>query len=105
MAAVGSATKSKTGISFMEQMALADARARLVQSLSDPKVGGNQDAASTPASESTVITKIASETLEGTKIIKRTFGPKGTLYVLIGIDEAGAQKLRETVRLKAGADE
>ncbi len=50
-------------------------------------------------------TKITSESLENTKIIKRSFGPKGRLYVLIGIDEAGAQKLREIVRLKAGAGE
>jgi hypothetical protein len=108
VAAVGSAAKSKAGKSFMEQMAVADARAHLAQNLHEsaqPKAEGSQDAANTSDSDSTVITKIANESLEDTKIIKRSYGPNGTLYVLIGIDEAGAQKLRDAVRLKTGAGE
>lgn len=104
MAAVGSAVKSKAGKSFMEQMAIADARSRLIQKLSESakfKVESRQNTANTSNSAGTEITKIANESMENTKIIKRSYAPNGTLYVLIGIDESGAQKLRDAVLLKS----
>ena len=85
-AAVGSAAKSKAGDSFMEQMAVADARKHLAQDLHDAKQP-DVDNSSTPASSAIV----ANESLENTKIIKRAYGPNGALYVLVGVDEAGAQ--------------
>ena len=106
VAAVGSATKSKAGLSFMEQMAVADARTHLVQNLREsvqPKVAGSGvDAANKNTNENGAaeITKIANESLEGTKIFKRIYGPNGTLYVLIGIDEISATKLREAISAK-----
>jgi hypothetical protein len=87
MTAVGSATKSKAGTSFMEQMAVADARAHLAQKLNEsahPKIESSQDVVNTPENDSAVITKIANESLEDTKILKRSYGPNGTLYILIG---------------------
>jgi hypothetical protein len=108
VAAVGSSAKSKAGKSFMEQMAVADARARLAQKLSEsaqPKTESSQDGANPPESGRTVIAKNTNESLENTKIIKRSYSPNGTLYVLIGIDEAGAQKLRNAIRLKSEAGE
>jgi hypothetical protein len=95
LAAVGSATKSKAGLAHMQQMALADARTHLAQAL-------NESAPSTTKveGENTVITKVANESLEGTKIIKSIAGPHGSLYVLIGVDEASAQKMREAISEK-----
>jgi hypothetical protein len=98
--AVGSASKTKAGFAHMQQMALADARTHLAQKLSEssqPAVEGREEAANQNTTErgSALITKTTQESLEGTKVIKRTTGPDGTLYVLIGLDEAGVQKLRE----------
>jgi len=95
VAAVGSATKSKAGLAHMQQMALADARMHLAQALSESA----HPTAKTEV-DSAVITKIANESLEGTKIIKSASGPHGSLYVLIGIDEASAQKLRDEIGSK-----
>ena len=71
-------------------MALADARMHLAQALSE-----SRHPTAKAESDSAEITKIANESLEGTIIIKSTSGPHGSLYVLIGIDEESAQKLRE----------
>jgi hypothetical protein len=86
IAAVGAAAKSKAGLSFMEQMAIADARKKLAQELHDskqPKAEENSVASNT-ASDVTE----ANESLENTKILKSISGPNGSLYVLVGIDEA-----------------
>lgn len=95
VAAVGSATKSRAGFAHMQQMALADARMHLAQILSE-----SAHPTAKSESDSAVVTKIANESLEGTKIIKSTSGPHGSLYVLIGIDEASAQKLRDEIGSK-----
>ena len=75
--AVGSAAKSKAGLAFMEQMASADARAKLV-----PMRG---------AAPQNAVGAVAVESLEGSRIIKRAYGPNGTLYVLMGLGESGAK--------------
>jgi hypothetical protein len=98
--AVGSAPKSKAGFAHMQQMALADARTHLAQKLnvtSPSKVAGDAEMANKNATESgnPIITKITEVSLEGTQVIKRVSGPDGTLYVLIGLDEEGVQKVRE----------
>jgi len=101
--AVGSAAKSGAGISFMEQMAAADARVHLARNLHGSikisgkrKISGSKDSATGVAADqdSALITDAS---LEGTKIIKSAYGPDGTLYVLVGLDEASAQKLRESI--------
>lgn len=102
VAAVGSAAKSGAGIAFMQQMADADARLHLArilhgsarQSLAN---GKDADAKITEGHDSALITKIADESLLGTKIMKRAYGPDGTLYVLVGVDETSAQKLHESI--------
>ncbi len=91
VAAVGSSAKSKAGLSFMEQQAAADARVHLAQNLHGSrqrKIAGS-DGAST--------TLITNASLQGTKILKSAYGPDGTLYVLLGLDEANAKKLRESL--------
>lgn len=100
--AVGSSAKSGAGISFMEQMAAADARVRLARNLRESvqnKIKGSEDSPNkeTTGRDSALITRIANDSLLGTKIIKSTFSPDGTLYVLVGLDETSAKKLIESI--------
>ena len=100
VAVVGSSEKSKAGMAYMEQMAAADARVHLLQSLHEsvqPEVADSEDTKNKNTADNNSTTKLTSESLTDTKIIKRTYGPNGTLYVLIGIDEMTAQKLREAM--------
>lgn len=99
--AVGSAIKSKAGISFMEQMAAADARMKLARSLSEAaqkNIAGKANAANKDMKDrgSALITD-SDESMQGAKIIKRAYGPKGTLYVLVGLDETSAKKQNESI--------
>jgi len=75
--AVGSFHKSGAGNEFMEQMAAADARVNLAKKL---RGTGSQT--------------YTDEQLQGSRVIKKIYGPKGALYVLIGMDKAAAQKLQ-----------
>jgi hypothetical protein len=77
--AVGAAIKSKAGDAFMEQMAMTDARAQLAQ-----KVHATSKVVRNPNSQ------IADEPLRGTVVKEKIYGPNGTLYVLIGIDDSKA---------------
>ena len=100
--ALGSFAKSKAGHEFMEQMATADARARLADKLNgsvQKKIAESEASSNKNISnpDNALITKITNETLEGTKIIKSVYAPNGRLYVLLGLDEAGTQKLYEAV--------
>ena len=102
VAAVGSAARSKAGVSFMEQMAAADARARLVREVRESvrkKVMGGAPAASKNADkpDGALTTTITSDSLQGAKVEKKVYGPKGTLYVLVGLDAAHANRLVESI--------
>lgn len=86
----------------MQQMAAADARVQLARKLREPvqkKLADSEDAAdrNDAERESALLSKITDEQLQGTRILKSVYGPRGTLYVLIGFDEAGAQKLQESI--------
>lgn len=87
LAAVGVAPKSKAGMALMEQIAEADARAKLAK-----EVRGEEQV-STAASVAAADTSYQ-VSLQGTKVLKRAYGPNGSLYVLMGRDETAAQKLR-----------
>ena len=95
VAAMGSAVKSKAGLAHMEQMAAADARAQLVRSL---RRAERKNSASSANAANGDAAEISEETLTGAKIIKRAYAPNGTLYVLMGLDETEAQKLREAIK-------
>lgn len=102
VAAVGSFYKSGAGIEFMQQMAAADARVQLARKLREPvlqTLAASQDAANSNNAErdSALLSRITDEKLQGTRILKSAYGPRGKLYVLIGFDEAGTQKLREAI--------
>lgn len=103
--AVGSAAKSEAGISFMKQMATTDARVQLAQSMKVQVQNMIKQYVETTgaASKETVdrvntsVTKqITDQTLQGTKLIRSIVAPDGAVYVLVGLDEAAAQKLTET---------
>lgn len=104
VSAVGSAAKSDAGISFMKQMAATDARVQLAQNMKVQVQNMIKQYVETTGAASketvdrvnTLVTKqITDQTLQGTKIMQSRTGPDGTLYVLVGLDEAGAQKLTE----------
>lgn len=104
VAAMGSAAKSDAGFSFMKQMAATDARVQLAQNMKVQVQNMIKQYVETTgaASKETVdrvntsVTKqITDQSLKSTKIVKSITGPDGTVYVLVGLDEAGAQKLTE----------
>ena len=113
--AMGAAAKSDAGISFMKQMAATDARVQLAQNMKVQVQNMIKQYAETTgaASKETVdrvntsVTKqITDQTLQGTKIMQSRTGPDGTLYVLVGLDEAGAQKLTEAaIKTSMGNDQ
>jgi hypothetical protein len=95
--AVGSFARSRAGTAFMEQMAATDARVQLANKL---RLGVQQKIAESegaPVNDSDLIGQITSVQLQGTKILKSVYGPRGKLYVLMGFDEEGAQKIQENI--------
>lgn len=97
MTAIGSFAKSGAGTAFVEQMAAADARAKLANklSLSVQKDAAERDGAE--LNDNALIGKITNEQLRGTRVLKSVYGPRGRLYVLMGFDEVEAQKLQDAV--------
>lgn len=105
VSAVGMAQKSGAGLSFMKQMAMTDARVQLAQTVrvrvtnmvkqyAESTGAANQE---TVDQVNTSVTKqITDETLVGTKLLRTITGPDGTLYALVGLDEASAQQIAET---------
>ncbi|MBU0622773.1 MAG: LPP20 family lipoprotein [Gammaproteobacteria bacterium] len=102
--AVGSAPKSQAGISFVKQMAAADARVQLAQMMriqvtnmikQYAETTGAADQATVDQVNSSVTKQITNETLVGTRLLRSATGPDGTLYVLVGLDEASAQQITE----------
>ena len=101
--AVGSFHKSAAGIAFMEQMAATDARVNLAQKLHDEvqkEISARKGLTGKQGVDRELIKKITDEELQGTKILKSIYSPKGTLYMLIGIEEESAQKFRENIAKK-----
>ncbi len=103
--AVGSAAKSDAGVAFMKQMAATDARVQLAQNMRVQVQNMIKQYAETTGAGSketvdrvnTSVTKqITDQTLQGTKIFRSIVAPDGTMFVLVGLDEAGVQKLTET---------
>jgi hypothetical protein len=103
--AVGSSAKSEAGIDFMKQMAATAARVHLAQQMKVQVQNMIKQYAETTGAGSketvdrvnTSVTKqITDQTLQGTKIFRSIQAPDGTMYVLVGLDEASAQKLTET---------
>lgn len=109
VSAVGSAEKSGAGHDFMKQMAATSARVQLAQRMQVQvrnmikqyaETTGAADSETVDKVNTSVTKQITNENLIGTKILKTRTSPKGTLYVLIGMDEknvmASAQKALRT---------
>jgi len=113
--AVGSAAKSDAGAAFIKQMAATDARLQLAQNMKVQVQNMIKQYVETTgaASKETVdrvntsVTKqITDQSLVGTKIFRSIIGPDGTMYVLVGLDEAGTQKLTEAaIKTSMGNDQ
>lgn len=95
VSAVGVAEKSAAGHSFMKNMAATDARVQLAQSMKVhvqnmvkqyAETTGAADSETVDKVNTSVTKQITDETLVGTKIFKTRTSPKGTLYVLLGMD-------------------
>ena len=104
VSAVGAAAKSEAGMGFMKQMAATDGRVQLAQQVRVQVANMIKQYAETTGAGSaetvdrvnTSVTKqITDQSLAGSKVFKSITGPDGTLYVLVGIDEAATQKLTE----------
>lgn len=102
LSAVGYSPKSRAGLEFMKDMATADARSKIASKahadIRKKIAEQEQSAGSSPSKlDNAKIEKLTQTTLEGSKIIKSTTAPRGSLYVLVGLDEEHAQKLYESV--------
>lgn len=104
LSAVGYATKSAAGVSFMKQMAVADARVQLAQIFKVHvnnmvkqyvEVTGSADTETVDKVNTSVSKLITSETLVGSRLFKSKASPAGGLYVVVGLDNAHVQKAAE----------
>jgi hypothetical protein len=105
VSAVGVAEKSRAGVNFMKDMAAANARTELARNMKvhvQNLVKQYIETTGTGSSETvdkvlTAVTKqITDQTLVGTRIYKSTTNPStGSMYVLMGIDDASARKITE----------
>ena len=112
---MGSAAKSDAGLDFMRQMAATGARVQLAQSMKVhvqdlitmfAETTGAASKETVDRANKSVIKLITDQTLQGTKIMKSITGPDGTLYVLVGLDTAGAQQLTEAaIKTSMGNDQ
>jgi len=102
--AVGSAAKSDAGHDFMKQMAATGARVQLAQNMRVQvqnmikqyvETTGAAGKETVDRVNTSVTKQITDQSLQGTRIVKSVTGPDGTLYVLVGLDTAGAQQLTE----------
>ena len=102
--AVGSYPQSAAGIDFMKTQATTSARVKLAQQMKvQVKNMIKQYAEATGAGKSesvdqvyTSVTKqVSNETLVGSKLLRSAQGPDGAVYVLVGVDAAGVEKITE----------
>ncbi|MDD5471007.1 MAG: LPP20 family lipoprotein [Sideroxydans sp.] len=103
--AVGMAAKSAAGMSFMKQMAMTEARVQLAQTIRTRVTNmvkqyaestGSADQETVDQVNTSVTKQITDEMLVGSKLLRTITGPDGTLYALVGLDEASAQQLAAT---------
>lgn len=104
VSSVGSAEKSGAGHDFMKSMAATNARVALAQNMQVQvrnmvkqyvETTGAADSETVDKVLTSVTKQITNETLVGTKIFKTRKSPGGSLYVLVGLDEASMQKATE----------
>ncbi|MDH5764948.1 MAG: LPP20 family lipoprotein [Gammaproteobacteria bacterium] len=114
VSAVGSAEKTAAGVSFAKNMAATDARVQMAQAMKVhvqnmvkqyAETTGAADSETVDKVNTSVTKQITDQTLTGTKRYKSIVSPNGTVYVLIGMDEATASKAtQEAVRTSMNND-
>jgi len=104
VSAIGYAQKSSAGVSFMKQMAVADARVQLAQTFQThvnnmvkqyAETTGAADSETVDQVNTSVSKLITSETLVGSRLFKSKVGPTGSMYVIVGLDSTNVQKAAE----------
>ena len=104
LSAVGFANKSSAGISFMKQMAVADARVQLAQTFKThvnnmikqyAETTGAADSETVDLVNTSVSKLITSETLIGSRLYKSKASPSGSLYVIVVLDSVNVQRAAE----------
>lgn len=114
VSAVGVAEATKGGISYQKDLATADARGRLAEQMK-VQVGkmvkkyigttGVMNTETLDAAASSTIKTVTSESLVGSRIYKTRTGPKGRLFVLVGLDpENKARAVQDAVRTSMNND-
>ena len=105
--AVGSAEKSPLGINFQRQEAMAAARDEIARQLgvkvknmvktymSSTGVGDDKTAERVATS---VSKQVAKQVLKGSKLLKTWISPKGTMYVLVGVQGDIKEITKEAVK-------
>ena len=105
VSAVGSFPKTGAGIDFAKQQAATSARVKLAQQMKVhvqnsikqyAETTGVGDKETVDAAYTSTTKQITDQSLVGTKIFRSIQGPDGTMYVLLGMDEASTQKLTES---------
>ncbi|MDH5484947.1 MAG: LPP20 family lipoprotein [Gammaproteobacteria bacterium] len=104
VSAIGTAEKSGAGHDFMKQMAATSARVQLAQRMQVEvrnmikqyvEATGAADAETVDKVMTSVTKQITRETLVGSRIIHTRTSPKGSLYVLMGMDSASIKSASE----------
>ncbi len=105
--AVGSAEKSPMGIGFQRQEAVAQARDAIARQISlkvknmfksymsSTGTGSDQTAERVATS---VSKQLASQVLQGSKLLKTWISPKGTMFVLVGMKGNIKQAVKEATK-------
>jgi hypothetical protein len=101
---MGSYQKTPAGVAFQQDQATLSGRARLAQRFRAVVTSGMKQAIQTTgAGQSATVDQVAStaansvsaETLVGSRVYRTAYSPDGTMFVLVGIDEAGAKRVVE----------
>jgi len=99
---IGSWQKTGAGVGFQQDQAALSGRTRLAQQMRSVVSSGlKQFMGTTGAGATETVDQVASstaksisnESLVGSKIMRTVYAPDGTVYVLVGIDEAAAKKI------------
>lgn len=106
VAATGSHPKTAAGIDFQKTHAATAARVKLATAMKTQvtnmikqyaETTGVGDKETVDAVYTSATKQITNETLVGSKLMRSAQGPDGTMYVLVGLDEAAAAKATEAV--------
>lgn len=106
VSAIGSHEKSAAGVAFTRDQATALARVRLAQNMRTHVQNMIKQFAETTGSGKTetvdrvntsVSKLITNESIEGSKVFRTATSPTGTMYVLVGLDQATAELSTKTI--------